>query len=273
MIDIDDLGDRMKAYEAEETSRKVSPTLPMYARIDGRAFSTFTRDMAKPFDMAMLSAMAWTTRALVEKTHARIGYTQSDEISLVWAPDGETLFGGKVHKLTSILASFATSALMRAIHDSWPADRALDLSSRLPHFDARVFSLPSRTEAANAILWRAMDAKKNAVSSAARTMFSAKKLHGKNQHDMREMMRGEGIDFDTRYPADFRFGSFWRRRTASRELTADELSKIPEKHRPTGPVLRSSIVKVEMTDYFHRIANREAVIFDGAEPAAPRTCR
>jgi tRNA(His) guanylyltransferase len=37
----DEFGNRMKAYEAVETKRKFDPHLPIYARIDGRAFSTF----------------------------------------------------------------------------------------------------------------------------------------------------------------------------------------------------------------------------------------
>ena len=42
----DEFGDRMKAYEAVETSRAFDPALPIYARIDGRAFSAFTRKAA-----------------------------------------------------------------------------------------------------------------------------------------------------------------------------------------------------------------------------------
>ena len=36
----DDLGDRMKAYEAVEAQRRLDPTLPMLARLDGRSFSS-----------------------------------------------------------------------------------------------------------------------------------------------------------------------------------------------------------------------------------------
>ena len=46
----DCLGDRMKAYEKVETGRKVMPFLPIYARLDGKAFHNFTRGMERPFD-------------------------------------------------------------------------------------------------------------------------------------------------------------------------------------------------------------------------------
>lgn len=49
VITADDLCNRMKAYEA--TGGKLDPHLSNYAGIDSRAFSTFTRDMTRPFDV------------------------------------------------------------------------------------------------------------------------------------------------------------------------------------------------------------------------------
>lgn len=80
----DSLGDRMKGYEATETDRRFVPLRPIYARIDGRSFSRFTQGMTRPFNHKMSHAMIETTKYLVEHTHATVGYTQSDEISLVW---------------------------------------------------------------------------------------------------------------------------------------------------------------------------------------------
>ena len=108
----DDLGDRMKVYEAAETGRRFTPLLPVYARIDGRCFSTFTDGLDRPFDDRLSRAMVETVKYLVGETYARIGYTQSDEISLVWQQaryDSEMLFGGKVQKLVSVLAAMATA--------------------------------------------------------------------------------------------------------------------------------------------------------------------
>jgi tRNA(His) 5'-end guanylyltransferase len=50
--------------------------------------------------------MVTTTKALVKETHASVGYTQSDEITLIYAPtEGERIFGGKVSKINSVFAS------------------------------------------------------------------------------------------------------------------------------------------------------------------------
>lgn len=259
MKDTDDFGNRMKAYEAVETKRRFDVSLPVYARIDGRAFSSFTRGMARPFDIRMTTAMVETTRQLVQHTHARMGYVQSDEISLVWQADGDgsdIFFSGKIQKMVSVLASLAAAKFVTVCPEGY--------ADRLPHFDCRVFQLPSRTEAANAFLWRAMDCKKNAISMVAQSLFSAKQLHGKNQSDMHRMVAEAGVVFDE-FPVAFRRGTFLRRETVSRMLSANELARIPENHRPTGPVLRTAIEAIDMPE-FNRVANREAVIFEGEPP-------
>ena len=267
--DHDEFGDRMKAYEAVE-DRRLDPRLPIYARIDGRTFSTFTRGMGRPFDADMTAAMVATCAALVEETHARIGYVQSDEISLVWLADGERaepIFGGRVEKLCSVLAGFATAAFTAAILRSPLASYA----SKLPHFDCRVVSLPSKTEMANMILWREMDAFKNAVSMAARAHFSHKALHNRGRADMLAMLAKAGVDFDA-YPIAFRHGTFLRRKTFDRAFTPEELAAIPEKHRPAPDALvtRSEVRPLAMPS-FVTVMNREAVIFDGADPVLLET--
>lgn len=267
----DDFGDRMKAYEAVEASRVLDAGLPIYARIDGRSFSRFTRAMRRPFDERMTETMVGVTKHLVGATYARIGYTQSDEISLVWladAPESELLFGGKVHKLTSVLASMAAASMQHEIRQSFGAGDADVLCAALPHFDCRVFSLPSKIEATNTFLWRAMDARKNAVSMATRSVYSAKQMHGKDQAAMRAMLADKGIDFES-YPASFKWGTWVRRVHYERAFTGAELERIPEKHRPPADALvtRSEVRAVRMPE-FHRVLNRVEVIFDAQQPLA-----
>lgn len=263
----DALGDRMKAYETRESGRRFLPLLPVYARIDGRCFSSFTKGMDRPYDLGMIEAMIRTTEALVAETHARIGYTQSDEISLVWHADRYDIsifFDHRISKMISVLASFATIAFAQALlvgphaHLFW----------KMPHFDCRVFQLPTREEAANAVLWREQDATKNAVSMAAHAVYSHKALHGKSGSEKQEMLFAKGINFND-YPACFKRGTFVRRAAVWREFTIDEIARIPESHRPEpgAKVQRSEIKRLDMPK-FRTVTNRAAVIFDGAEPEA-----
>lgn len=257
--DSDEFGNRMKAYEAVETARKFDHALPIYARIDGRAFSTFTLGMERPFDQRLTTAMIDTTKYLVHKMHAKIGYTQSDEISLVWLadePESDVIFSGKIQKMCSVLASMSAAKFATAIPPHW--------QDRHPHFDARVFQLPSQEEAANVFLWRAMDARKNAISMVAQNNFSHKALYGKDQKTMLAMLAEKGVDFEV-LPISFRRGTFIRRETVERLLTADETEKIPEKHRPSGPVMRSDMKILDMPP-FNKVSNRTGVIFNGEIP-------
>lgn len=252
------LGDRMKEYEAQFCDARLDPHLPIVARIDGRSFSSFTRDMEKPYDEALSSAMNEVCAALVEKSHARIGYVQSDEISLAFLadrPESSVFFDGRVQKLTSVLASLAASIMTRTM---------VRYSSRLPHFDCRVMQVPTKAEAANCFLWRWNDAVKNAISGLACKHFSPKQLHGVHGGEMLAMLAAKGVDFNA-MPLAYRVGTFWRRGTIERELTADELQRIPEKFRPTGPVRRSETQSFHIEHFYH-VGNREAVLFDGVEP-------
>lgn len=268
----DDLGDRMKAYERVQTDRKLSAHgTPVYARIDGRGFSKFTKGLRRPYDERLSSAMIATTEHLVAQTHARIGYTQSDEISLVFLLDGpnpseELLFGGKVQKLASILASLATAAFTRQVLTCGDPEFAA-YAEKLPHFDARVFELPTPEEGANALLWRELDAQRNAVSMTAHHLFSHKALQGVTREAMLRMIENAEVDYEA-YPAFFRRGTFVRRVTEERALTENEIAAIPEAHRPAPgqTFLRSSVKRLDLPPLLG-IKNRVAVLFEGAAPA------
>lgn len=241
----DSLGDRMKVYERIETARTLNISCPVVVRIDGRSFSRFTRGFKRPFDDRMSFAMIGTTAALVEKTHAVVGYTQSDEITLVFVaePGSDMLFSGKVQKLTSVLAGLATAAFMREVINRFPGD----VLERLPHFDARAFNVPDLSEAANCLLWRIRDAEKNSVTMACAEHFSHRQMHQKNGQEKRNMLASVGVDFDE-LPSFFRVGTILNRAVVSRPLSGGEREAIPEKHRPQpgAMVQRTEIHTVDM---------------------------
>lgn len=252
----DELGDRMKAYE-RVTDVRLDTSMPIIARIDGRAFSAYTRGCNKPFDARVSGAMRATAAYLVEQSHALIGYVQSDEITLIWINEdgGSIFFDGRVLKLCSVLASMAAVRFDREFR-----------GQRMPAFDCRVWQVPSKEEAANTLLWRALDARKNSVSSACRAHFSAKAMHGKDQDDMRAMLASAGIDFNVTYPSEDRYGVYYRRVSGEREIDDETWDAIPEKHRPPSRIaIRSWIEAIDMP-FFGDVANRADVIFNGAAP-------
>lgn len=255
----------MKAYEAVESERRFMPLLPVVARVDGRAFHAFTRGMQRPFDPAFRQAMLETTKALAEETNAVMAYTQSDEITLAWMASerGEIWFAGRVAKMTSQLGAIATLTFYRALRDLMP-----EFAERQPTFDARVWAVPTRGEAANVFLWREWDATKNSLSMAAAEYYSHSELHQKNGADKHEMLFAKGVNWND-YPASFKRGVYVQRRTLRTPFTASEIESLPPKHAartdPSLIVERRQFAVLDMPP-FGTVTNREAVVFDGAEP-------
>ena len=261
-----DFANRMKQYESHATQRQLIQGLPVYIRIDGRAFSDFTRKMDRPFDARMIEAMVDTTKALVQETDALVGYTQSDEINLVLYTDNrisQGYFEGKIFKINSVLASFTSSVfLLNYIHKFGVDPNAIETP---PAFDCRVLNLPSKTETANMLLWRELDATRNAIISAARSVYTQKEIHRKNGSELQEMLFQKGINFNE-YPAFFKRGTFVRKIEVEKELEQNIWDKIPEVNKPPSrTVKRREIVTIDMPP-FSKVTNREAVIFEGATP-------
>lgn len=238
----DNMGDRLKMYEGMETSDKFIPMLPVYARIDGKCFSKFTKGMNRPYDEKMSWMMQETTKYLVDKTGALTGYTQSDEISLLWYSDdikSDIFFCGKKQKMVSTLAAMATAKFLQLALEHFP-ERC---EKNLPTFDARVFQLPNKMEAMNCFLWRVQDAVKNSISMAASTYYSHKELMNKNGADKMEMLFVKGVNWND-YPRFFKEGSFFKRENYLK-----------------GDVIRSRIVETNSFEKFSDLTSDEKVDF------------
>lgn len=235
----DPLGDRLKGIEMQEAGRKMMPDLPVIARLDGRAFHTYTRGMHRPYDKEMQRVMHITTAALVEEFHPAVGYTQSDEITLVW--EKPVLFDGRYQKLTSVLAGFCSATFAVEAKATWPEKHIL------PCFDCRVFQVPSKEEVVEVLAWREADAVKNSVAMAAQSVYSHKQLQGKHRRDMMEMLFQKGINWND-YPVHFKRGVYFKRVSRMRTLTEEERARIPEKHRPAPDfaVWRTSVEQLDI---------------------------
>lgn len=266
----DEFGDRMKEYEARETQRTLLPMLPVAVRIDGRAFHTFTKGFKKPFDLSLSEMFRYTTKILVKEAGAVIGYTQSDEISLLLlqeSPKSELFFDGKIYKLTSVLASIATAAFNK-MWLTYLVDHQSDIDDKvwtLATFDCRVWQLPTKWEAINMLLWREKDARRNSISSAAQSVYSVRELCGKTSNEQQELLFQRGINWAD-YPKWAKVGTFYRRQLVERELTDDERAKIPEKYRPEPGIKVTRTDIVEWPYELGKVANKVEAVFDQAPP-------
>jgi tRNA(His) 5'-end guanylyltransferase len=263
-----DLDTRMKEYERQPQGSRFMPFLPVMARLDGKAFHSFTAGLPRPYDERLSRLMVETMTFLVRETDALLGYTQSDEITLIWhstEPGCQIFMDGKTSKMTSVLASMATAIFNRELPDRIP-----EKAAELAFFDCRVWTVPSRSEATNAILWRVQDAVRNSIQMAGQAQFTQEELHGKSSDEIQEMLHTKGINWND-YPRWSKEGSFVQRRNVSLPLglTAEEIEKLPPKHHartdPDLMVERSSLLLLDMPP-FGRVTNKVDVIFEGAEP-------
>lgn len=259
----DALGDYLKDLEGRETRRRIMPGQPFYVRLDGSNFSSFTRKMSRPYDERLSRVMIEVTKALVDRTKANLGYTQSDEISLgFWypKPESEAYLGGRIQKLVSKLSGMTSALFMAYGMKAFPEA----IETQLPYFDSRVYEVPGIDALAACFVWRELDATKNAVSMAARSMYSTKQLFRKSSAEMQEMMFAKGVNFND-YPVFFKRGTYVRRVSEIREFTTEELAAIPEFKRPKGPVMRRWVSEIEIPPR-RRVANPVGVMFAGDDP-------
>lgn len=197
------LDERMKKYEYV-TRHYLMTRTPVIVRIDGKAFHTFTRGMKKPFDPIFMESMQDTMKYLCENVQGCVlGYTQSDEISLLLI-DYENLescawFDNNLSKIISITSSMASLYFHKAFYKNMFKycvenntnkdynDLLVDKSNTLQFFDSRAFNL-QKEEVNNYFVWRQQDAIKNAIQMVGRAYFTHKELENKNGRDIIDML-------------------------------------------------------------------------------------
>jgi len=151
----DELDEKMRVFEMAHDLR-VLPGMHMVARLDGRGFTRLTKEVHKfeaPFDPKFRDMMLATAEHLMTGSGFSVvyGYTQSDEISLLFALE-ENAFGRKLRKLHSILSGEASA-------------RFSLLLGAMAVFDCRISQLPSLGHVVDYFRWRNEDAHRNALNA------------------------------------------------------------------------------------------------------------
>lgn len=133
----------------------VLPGIHIVARLDGHNFSRLTKETYQfeaPFDVRFRDHMLVVVKHLMSCGFRVIyGYTQSDEISLLFHPE-ESAFGRKERKYNSILAGEASARL------------SLLLGGQAC-FDCRISQLPALDNVVDYFRWRHEDAQRNALNA------------------------------------------------------------------------------------------------------------
>lgn len=149
----DQLEDKMRRFECYHEQRILQDSW-FIVRLDGRSFSKLTkRNFIKPFDDKLSAVMQSITSGLVAEYQAEYGYTESDEISLLFRPSW-SMYERRVEKIVSLMAASATSTFVNATHIS-------------AQFDSRAIVIPTKNSLVDYFRWRQGDAVRNALSQFA----------------------------------------------------------------------------------------------------------
>lgn len=190
----DDLDVKMRVYETAH-DYCVVPEVYMVARIDGRNFTRLTKEIHQfesPYDIRFRDYLVATTEHLLNCGFRVVyGYTQSDEISLLFHID-EGAFGRKARKYNSILAGEASAKFSVLLGD-------------VGCFDCRISELPNSKAVIDYFRWRNEDAHRNALNAHCYWMLRKKGksvqeatnfLSGMSVSEKNELLFENGINFN-----------------------------------------------------------------------------
>ena len=222
------LGDRMKEYEfLSRTS--IDEKQPAILRIDGHGFSKFTKGLKKPYDDWLHKIMVTVTTQLVNDFNGILGYTQSDEITIILLPHilnevyQPYIFAGQVQKLVSLSAANATNIFtneLRSMIDNGTiilSEYSDNVQKKLKYprsyFDARIFNVPNNTECFNNVFWRSTyDCTRNSVNSLAHVHYNQKIMQGISTKDLKEkLLKEKNINWNDLDP-EYKYGTFVKKK-------------------------------------------------------------
>ncbi|RCJ21981.1 guanylyltransferase [Nostoc minutum NIES-26] len=190
----DELDSKMRVFETAH-DHCVLPGLYIVARLDGRSFTRLTKEVHKfeaPYDTRLRDFMLATVEHLMNCGIDIIyGYTQSDEISLLFAQN-ENTFSRKLRKLNSVLAGEASAKFSLLLGD-------------MGCFDCRISQLPNIEEVVNYFRWRSEDAYRNALNAhcywclrrdGQSATQATSMMNGLSVADKNELLFQHGINFN-----------------------------------------------------------------------------
>ena len=236
-MNFEELDKKMRRFE-QSLDQIILPELYLAVRLDGRNFTKLTKETCRfeaPFDTLFRDAMIDTTKHLMQCGFRIVyGYTESDEISLLFHPQDHT-FGRKIRKINSILAGEASACM------------SLKLGTTAC-FDSRVIPLPNMECIKDYFSWRQEDAHRNSLNAHCYWMLRKKgvnakeatrKLEGQSVSWKNELLFSENINYNN-LPS-------WQKRGIGLYYSACEKTGYnPVKNQEEQAVRNKLIVELEL---------------------------
>jgi tRNA(His) 5'-end guanylyltransferase len=265
-MDFENMGDWCKWLERNFSPEVMIPTLPVIIRIDGNNFHNWTKGLKRPFDEDLNKLMTETTKFLVKETNAIVGYTQSDEITLIlYSSDRKSSIynDGKKQKILSKLTGNCVNFFNEKRKELLPNH------NKIANFDCRIYQTPTLHDATVQLLWREIDASRNSVQMLAQSLFPHNQLQGLNTSVLQDkMMLEKGVNWND-LESKYKRGVYVKRFIVEKPFTKEELETLPKQHnahKNPDLVIQRSVIKEIEYPVFTKIKNPVDVIFFNQEP-------
>lgn len=195
----DNIGDRMKRYE-KVFDFKLAPRIPLFIRVDGKAFHTYTKGFNKPYDNKLITAMFTAARKTAREMQGfKLAYVQSDECTFMLTDydnlDTQGWFNYELNKVVSLTAAYFTAYFNECM-----------ATDKIAVFDARAYSIPE-SDWPNMFVWRQQDWERNSLQMLARAHYSHAELEHKNTSQLHELLYKKGINWANLKPI-YKNGTF-----------------------------------------------------------------
>lgn len=181
------IGDRIKKYE-KVSDYKLTPRTPLFIRVDGKAFHTFTKAYNRPFDNTLIDGMVTAALKTAKQMQGfKLAYVQSDECTFMLT-DYDTLdtqgwFNYELNKVVSLTAAYFTAYFLEYM--------GID---NIAVFDARAFNVPE-ADWPNVFVWRQRDWERNSLQMLARSHYSHKECEFKNTQQLHELLHEKDVNW------------------------------------------------------------------------------
>jgi len=162
------------------SSIRLSEQECFFLRLDGRRFNRLSQSLRvnKPYDVRFAKCLVAAAKAIFALGFVpTLAYVCSDEINVLFS--SAQIFGGRVEKINSVLASTVSSGFTLAMHEEFKA--------RLPvSFDSRIVT-PGKKHVLDYLIWRQRESMRNHLNSYAHWTL---RKHGLRVKDVSQKTRG-----------------------------------------------------------------------------------
>ena len=182
----------MKEFEVYSALR-VPKNSKIIVRLDGRSFHSLSRDLKldKPYDENFYKVISDVCEDLFVEFSPVFVYAFSDEISLLL---DEIPFGGRIEKINSVMASFASSSFVMNYDCEF---------KKPPAFDSRIIPV-SDDDILPYFKWRQDESWRNCINSHGISYLKSKysndeandKINGMSLSDIHELLFQNGINLN-----------------------------------------------------------------------------